>query len=165
MVRLLEDGVVNRRLEGGARSADRGRWRRMGGPVRSAPCLWCASFRVSVPHGLVAAFAASLVLPGPVRRHILRESAEGRLPLTVGAGWFPLTVDACHGRRQTGTSACQTGGITEHRPERGSPRLRPGKEPLDRRIPSPGCTCSSTSHPLRDARDLAYPNSPARKST
>ncbi|WP_369173517.1 DUF317 domain-containing protein [Streptomyces sp. R28] len=54
-------------------------WQVWAEPVVGAPYLWCASFSASVPHDLVAAFAASLASPVPVPRHTLPESAQGRL--------------------------------------------------------------------------------------
>ncbi|MFG3364257.1 DUF317 domain-containing protein [Streptomyces sp. NPDC048156] len=43
------------------------------------PYLWCASFSASVPHDLVAVFAASVAAPGPVPRHTLPAGTEDRL--------------------------------------------------------------------------------------
>jgi heme exporter protein D len=44
-----------------------------------ASYLWAASFSASVPHGLVAAFAASLSSTAPVLRRVLPESTRDRL--------------------------------------------------------------------------------------
>ncbi|MFE0255743.1 DUF317 domain-containing protein [Streptomyces sp. NPDC059010] len=54
-------------------------WQAWAEPVVGAPYLWCASFSASVPHDLVAAFAASLASLVPVPRRTLPESAQGRL--------------------------------------------------------------------------------------
>ncbi|MBO3674001.1 DUF317 domain-containing protein [Streptomyces sp. NEAU-YJ-81] len=54
-------------------------WQAWAEPVLGEPYLWCASFSASVPHDLVAAFAASLASPVPVPRRTVPESAEGRL--------------------------------------------------------------------------------------
>ncbi|MFF8021366.1 DUF317 domain-containing protein [Streptomyces sp. NPDC007896] len=54
-------------------------WQAWAEPVLGAPYLWCASFSASVPHDLVAAFAASLASTAPVPRRTLPKSAEGRL--------------------------------------------------------------------------------------
>lgn len=56
-------------------------WQAWAEPVLGAPYLWCASFSASVPHDLVAAFAASLASPAPVPRRRLPKSAEGRLTI------------------------------------------------------------------------------------
>jgi hypothetical protein len=54
-------------------------WQAWAEPALGVPYLWCASFSASVPHDLVAAFAASLASPVPVPRRMLPKSAEGRL--------------------------------------------------------------------------------------
>lgn len=54
-------------------------WQAWAEPVLGAPYLWCASFSASVPHDLVAAFAASLASPVPVPRRTLPEGAQERL--------------------------------------------------------------------------------------
>jgi hypothetical protein len=54
-------------------------WQAWAEPVVGAPYLWCASLSASVPHDLVAAFAASLASPVPVPRRSLPESVQGRL--------------------------------------------------------------------------------------
>ncbi|CAL2073718.1 conserved protein of unknown function [Streptomyces murinus] len=54
-------------------------WQAWAEPVLGAPCLWAASFGSSVPHDLVAAFAASLSSIAPVLRRVLPESTRERL--------------------------------------------------------------------------------------
>ncbi|MEV5506604.1 DUF317 domain-containing protein [Streptomyces orinoci] len=54
-------------------------WQAWAEPVLGAPCLWAASFAASVPHDLVAAFAASLSSTAPVLRRVLPESTRDRL--------------------------------------------------------------------------------------
>ncbi|MFF3332672.1 DUF317 domain-containing protein [Streptomyces sp. NPDC002888] len=54
-------------------------WQAWAELVLGAPYLWCASFSASVPHDLVAAFAASLASPVPVPRRTLPEGAQERL--------------------------------------------------------------------------------------
>lgn len=54
-------------------------WQAWAEPVLGAPYLWCASFSASVPHDLVAVFAASLASPVPVARRTLPEGAQDRL--------------------------------------------------------------------------------------
>ncbi|MGA5879513.1 DUF317 domain-containing protein [Streptomyces cellulosae] len=54
-------------------------WQAWADLVLGGPYLWCASFSVSVPHGLVAAFASSLASPVPVPRRTVPEGAERRL--------------------------------------------------------------------------------------
>ncbi|MEU9245724.1 DUF317 domain-containing protein [Streptomyces sp. NPDC048385] len=54
-------------------------WQAWAQPVLGAPCLWAVSFGASVPHDLVAAFAASLSSTAPVLRRILPESTQDRL--------------------------------------------------------------------------------------
>ncbi|NEC19299.1 DUF317 domain-containing protein [Streptomyces parvus] len=57
-------------------------WQAWAEPALGEPYLWCASFSASVPHGLVASFAASLASQVPVPRHTLPESAVDRLSVT-----------------------------------------------------------------------------------
>ncbi|MEU4949867.1 DUF317 domain-containing protein [Streptomyces lavendulae] len=57
-------------------------WQVWAEPVLGAPYQWAATFSPSVPHDLVAAFAASLASPAPVLRRTLPEGTEGRLILT-----------------------------------------------------------------------------------
>ncbi|MGQ4436651.1 MULTISPECIES: DUF317 domain-containing protein [unclassified Streptomyces] len=54
-------------------------WQAWAEPVLGAPCLWAASFAASVPHDLVAAFAASLTSTAPVLRRVLPEATQERL--------------------------------------------------------------------------------------
>jgi hypothetical protein len=54
-------------------------WQAWAEPALSAPCLWAASFAASVPHDLVAAFAASLSSTAPVLRRVLPEATQERL--------------------------------------------------------------------------------------
>ncbi|MCT9079339.1 DUF317 domain-containing protein [Streptomyces fulvoviolaceus] len=54
-------------------------WQAWAEPVLGAPYLWCATFSASVPHDLVAAFAASLASPVPVPRRTLPRNTEHRL--------------------------------------------------------------------------------------
>ncbi|MFJ4686213.1 DUF317 domain-containing protein [Streptomyces sp. NPDC088789] len=54
-------------------------WQAWAQPRRGEPYLWCAAFSPSVPHELVAAFAASLASPVPVPRHTLPDSSRDRL--------------------------------------------------------------------------------------
>ncbi|MET9812350.1 DUF317 domain-containing protein [Streptomyces sp. NPDC006355] len=54
-------------------------WQAWAEPVLGAPYLWCASFSASVPHDLVAVFAASLASPVPVPRRTLPEGGQERL--------------------------------------------------------------------------------------
>ncbi|MER5943297.1 DUF317 domain-containing protein [Streptomyces sp. NPDC001928] len=54
-------------------------WQAWAEPALGAPYLWCATFSASVPHDLVAAFAASLASPAPVPRRTVPKSAEDRL--------------------------------------------------------------------------------------
>ncbi|MFE9308147.1 DUF317 domain-containing protein [Streptomyces sp. NPDC006706] len=54
-------------------------WQAWAEPSMGAPCLWAASFAASVPHDLVAAFAASLSSTAPVLRRVLPESTRHRL--------------------------------------------------------------------------------------
>ena len=63
-------------------------WQAWAEPALGAPCLWAASFGASVPHDLVAAFAASLSSTAPVLRRVLPEAtreltAAGRRPGTI----------------------------------------------------------------------------------
>ncbi|MCX4659158.1 DUF317 domain-containing protein [Streptomyces uncialis] len=55
-------------------------WQAWAEPTLGTP-LWCATFSSSTPHDLVAAFAASLASPVPVRRMLLPEGTEGHLTL------------------------------------------------------------------------------------
>ena len=54
-------------------------WQAWAEPTLGAPCLWAASFSSSVPHDLVAAFAASLSSTAPVLRRVLPEATRERL--------------------------------------------------------------------------------------
>lgn len=54
-------------------------WQAWAEPALGAPCLWAASFGASVPHDLVAAFAASLSSTAPVLRRVLPEATWERL--------------------------------------------------------------------------------------
>ncbi|MFJ1730196.1 DUF317 domain-containing protein [Streptomyces sp. NPDC088254] len=54
-------------------------WQAWAEPALGAPCLWAASFSASVPHDLVAAFAASLSSTAPVLRRVLPEATRDRL--------------------------------------------------------------------------------------
>ncbi|ELS51009.1 DUF317 domain-containing protein [Streptomyces viridochromogenes] len=54
-------------------------WQAWAEPTLGAPCLWAASFGSSVPHDLVAAFAASLSSTAPVLRRVLPEATRERL--------------------------------------------------------------------------------------
>ncbi|MEW2620921.1 DUF317 domain-containing protein [Streptomyces sp. NPDC048106] len=54
-------------------------WQAWAQPTLGAPCLWAASFAASVPHDLVAAFAASLSSTAPVLRRVLPEATRERL--------------------------------------------------------------------------------------
>ncbi|WTD05919.1 DUF317 domain-containing protein [Streptomyces albidoflavus] len=54
-------------------------WQAWAEPVLGAPCLWAASFSASVPHDLVAVFAASLSSTAPVLRRVLPEATQARL--------------------------------------------------------------------------------------
>lgn len=54
-------------------------WQAWAEPVLGAPLLWVASFAASVPHDLVAAFAASLSSTAPVLRRVLPEATHERL--------------------------------------------------------------------------------------
>ncbi|WSQ12942.1 DUF317 domain-containing protein [Streptomyces sp. NBC_01231] len=54
-------------------------WQAWAEPVLGAPCMWAASFGASVPHDVVAAFAASLSSTTPVLRRLLPESTRDRL--------------------------------------------------------------------------------------
>ncbi|MGW0390464.1 DUF317 domain-containing protein [Streptomyces sp. NPDC003042] len=58
-------------------------WQAWAEPVLSAPYLWCATFSASVPHDLVASFAASIASPAPVRRRLLPELAMERLTVRL----------------------------------------------------------------------------------
>jgi hypothetical protein len=54
-------------------------WQAWAEPVMGGPYLWAASFSASVPHDLVAAFAASVTSTAPVLRRVLPESTRERL--------------------------------------------------------------------------------------
>ncbi|MFF0700134.1 DUF317 domain-containing protein [Streptomyces tendae] len=54
-------------------------WLAWAEPTLGAPLLWVASFAASVPHDLVAAFAASLSSTAPVLRRVLPEATKERL--------------------------------------------------------------------------------------
>ncbi|MEU6184317.1 DUF317 domain-containing protein, partial [Streptomyces coeruleorubidus] len=54
-------------------------WQAWAEPALGAPCLWAASFAASVPHDLVAVFAASLSSTAPVLRRVLPEATRERL--------------------------------------------------------------------------------------
>ncbi|MFJ6000486.1 DUF317 domain-containing protein [Streptomyces sp. NPDC092370] len=54
-------------------------WQAWAEPALGAPLLWVASFAASVPHDLVAAFAASLSATAPVLRRVLPEATQERL--------------------------------------------------------------------------------------
>ncbi|MFI0776221.1 DUF317 domain-containing protein [Streptomyces sp. NPDC021212] len=54
-------------------------WQAWAEPALGAPCLWAVSFAASVPHDLVAAFAASLTSTAPVLRRVLPEATRERL--------------------------------------------------------------------------------------
>lgn len=54
-------------------------WQAWSEPRLGASWLWAASFAASVPHDLVAAFAASLSSTAPVLRRVLPEATQERL--------------------------------------------------------------------------------------
>ncbi|MER7718476.1 DUF317 domain-containing protein [Streptomyces flaveolus] len=54
-------------------------WQAWAEPSLGASCLWAASFGCSVPHDLVAAFAASLSSTAPVLRRVLPVATRERL--------------------------------------------------------------------------------------
>nr|WP_308405682.1 DUF317 domain-containing protein [Streptomyces tardus] len=54
-------------------------WQAWSEPTAGGPYLWAASFSSSVPHDLVAAFAAALSSTAPVLRRRLPESTRDRL--------------------------------------------------------------------------------------
>ncbi|MFV0128627.1 DUF317 domain-containing protein [Streptomyces sp. HMX112] len=54
-------------------------WQAWAEPAMGAPYVWAASFGASVPHNLVAAFAASLSSSAPVLRRVLPESTRDRI--------------------------------------------------------------------------------------
>ncbi|MER6500188.1 DUF317 domain-containing protein [Streptomyces sp. NPDC001455] len=54
-------------------------WQAWAEPALGAPYLWAVSFGASVPHDLVAAFAASLSSTAPVLRRVLPEATQERL--------------------------------------------------------------------------------------
>ncbi|MER7932986.1 MULTISPECIES: DUF317 domain-containing protein [unclassified Streptomyces] len=54
-------------------------WQAWAEPALGAPCLWAASFAASVPHDLVAVFAASLSSTAPVLRRVLPAATRERL--------------------------------------------------------------------------------------
>lgn len=57
-------------------------WQAWAEPVLGEPFLWTATFSASVPHDLVAAFAASLASPAPVLRRNLPDGIQDRLIVT-----------------------------------------------------------------------------------
>ncbi|MFD7320632.1 DUF317 domain-containing protein [Streptomyces sp. NPDC059875] len=75
---LIQDGDP-RGLMAEADEAGMAGWQAWAEPVLGAQFLWAASFCASVPHDLVAAFAASLSSTAPVLRRILPESTQDRL--------------------------------------------------------------------------------------
>ncbi|MBL1087256.1 DUF317 domain-containing protein [Streptomyces actinomycinicus] len=54
-------------------------WQAWAEPALDAPCLWAASISSSVPHDLVAAFAASPSSTAPVLRRVLPVATQDRL--------------------------------------------------------------------------------------
>ena len=54
-------------------------WQAWAEPALGAPYLWAVSFGASVPHDLVAVFAASLSSTAPVLRRLLPEATRERL--------------------------------------------------------------------------------------
>ncbi|MEU5628899.1 DUF317 domain-containing protein [Streptomyces tendae] len=54
-------------------------WQAWAEPALGTPCLWATSFGSSVPHDLVAAFAASLSSTAPVLRRVLPVATRERL--------------------------------------------------------------------------------------
>ncbi|MEV0445357.1 DUF317 domain-containing protein [Streptomyces spectabilis] len=56
-------------------------WQAWAEPTFGAPYLWCASFSPSIPHELVAHYAASLASPAPVARYRLPQGAEQHLTI------------------------------------------------------------------------------------
>ncbi|MEV5605513.1 DUF317 domain-containing protein [Streptomyces sp. NPDC052299] len=54
-------------------------WQAWAEPALGEPWLWAASFAASVPHDLVAAFAASLSSTAPVLRRVLPAATQDRL--------------------------------------------------------------------------------------
>ncbi|AUH40497.1 DUF317 domain-containing protein [Streptomyces sp. CMB-StM0423] len=54
-------------------------WQAWAQPAPGAPCLWAVSFSASVPHDLVAAFAASLSSTAAVLRRVVPEATRERL--------------------------------------------------------------------------------------
>ncbi|WP_029387818.1 DUF317 domain-containing protein [Streptomyces leeuwenhoekii] len=75
---LIQDADL-RALTTGADEAGPSGWQAWAEPALGAPCLWAASFSSSVPHDLVAAFAASISSTAPVLRRVLPESTQDRL--------------------------------------------------------------------------------------
>ncbi|MBW1597243.1 DUF317 domain-containing protein [Streptomyces sp. JJ38] len=75
---LIQDGDP-RALTIEADEAGPAGWQAWCEPVLGAPCLWVASFSASVPHDLVAAFAASVSSTAPVLRRVLPEATQDRL--------------------------------------------------------------------------------------
>ncbi|MEU6814021.1 DUF317 domain-containing protein [Streptomyces sp. NPDC046860] len=75
---LIQDGDP-RALTEGVDDAGQAGWQAWAEPVLGAPCFWVASFGASVPHDLVAAFAASLSSTAPVLRRVLPAATKERL--------------------------------------------------------------------------------------
>ncbi|MFJ7997527.1 DUF317 domain-containing protein [Streptomyces sp. NPDC096310] len=75
---LIQDGDP-RALTTGAGEPGPVGWQAWSEPAPGAPYLWAASFGTSVPHDLVAAFAASLSSTAPVLRRVLPEATRERL--------------------------------------------------------------------------------------
>ncbi|MFE4059946.1 DUF317 domain-containing protein [Streptomyces sp. NPDC059096] len=75
---LIQDGDLHA-LATGADEAGPAGWQAWSEPAPGAPYLWAASFGPSVPHSLVAVFAASLSSTAPVLRRVLPEATAGRL--------------------------------------------------------------------------------------
>lgn len=75
---LIQDGDP-RALSTEADEAGPAGWQAWAEPALGAPCLWAASFSASVPHDLVAVFAASLSSTAPVLRRVLPEATRERL--------------------------------------------------------------------------------------
>ncbi|MFE4058901.1 DUF317 domain-containing protein [Streptomyces sp. NPDC059096] len=75
---LIQDGDP-RALTTGPGEAGLAGWQAWSEPDPGAPYLWVASFGASVPHDLVAVFAASLSSTVPVLRRVLPEATRERL--------------------------------------------------------------------------------------
>ncbi|MGK4906461.1 DUF317 domain-containing protein [Streptomyces albus] len=78
---LIQDGDPHALAQGADGLGPVG-WQGWAEPAVGDPYLWCASFSASVPHDLVAAFAASLSSPAPVLRRVLPECTQDRLVLS-----------------------------------------------------------------------------------